>query len=104
MGSSLFHGSIMHLGMNMMSTYAIGNALESRFGTFYYFFSVTWGILLTSCVYMIIAMGCFWIVGIDGPLLQNSVGFSGVIFQLSVLEANSSPEEITHRSVFGFIS
>ena len=34
-------------------------------------------------------------------MLQHSVGFSGVIFQLSVLESNLSPNR--SRSVFGFI-
>lgn len=100
--SALFHGSIMHLGMNMMSTYAIGNSLERRFGTFYYFLTVMWGIVLTSFIYMIISVSIFWIFDVEGPFLQHSVGFSGVIFQLSVLESDSSPD--THRSVFGFVS
>ena len=98
--SAFFHGSIMHLGMNMMSTYAIGNAIERRFGTLYYFFTVTWGIVLTSFIYIFIASVIFWALDLEGPFLQHSVGFSGVIFQLSVIESDSSPD--THRSVFGF--
>jgi hypothetical protein len=37
--------------------------------------------------------------GLEGPMYQHSVGFSGVLFQLSVLEANLNPH--SERSVFG---
>ena len=90
----------MHLFFNMMSTAAIGTLLEKRFGTLKHAITILWGILLTSVFYTLWAFIAYKLFGIEKPMYQHSVGFSGVIFQLSVLEANLSPA--TSRSVFGF--
>jgi len=100
--SSLFHGSIMHIGMNMMSTMAIGSSLERRIGTLAMATTILWGIQLTSSIYVFVSWLLFVTFGYDHLMLQHSVGFSGVIFQLAVLEANLSPDRT--RSVFGFIN
>eukprot|EP00586_Coscinodiscus_wailesii_P015706 CAMPEP_0172499100 /NCGR_PEP_ID=MMETSP1066-20121228/122016_1 /TAXON_ID=671091 /ORGANISM="Coscinodiscus wailesii, Strain CCMP2513" /LENGTH=202 /DNA_ID=CAMNT_0013272659 /DNA_START=180 /DNA_END=785 /DNA_ORIENTATION=- len=101
--NTLFHGGLMHIGMNMSATLAIGNTLERRFGTLKYGLTVSWGILLTSGVYVLTAWALSVVAGAssnDGLMYSHSVGFSGVIFQLSVIEAHLSPE--SSRSVFGF--
>ena len=100
--SSLFHGSIMHIGMNMMSTMAIGSSLEKRIGTLAMAITILWGIQLTSSIYTLISWLLYMTIGYEHLMLQHSVGFSGVIFQLAVLEANLSPDRT--RSVFGFIN
>lgn len=100
--SSLFHGSIMHIGMNMMSTMAIGSSLERRIGTLAMATTILWGIQLTSSIYVFVSWLLYVTFGYDHLMLQHSVGFSGVIFQLAVLEANLSPDRT--RSVFGFIN
>lgn len=100
--SSLFHGSIMHIGMNMMSTMAIGSSLEKRIGTLAMATTILWGIQLTSSIYTFISWFLYITIGYEHLMLQHSVGFSGVIFQLAVLEANLSPDRT--RSVFGFIN
>ncbi len=100
--SSLFHGSIMHIGMNMMSTMAIGSSLERRIGTLAMATTILWGIQLTSSIYTFISWLLYMTFGYEHLMLQHSVGFSGVIFQLAVLEANLSPDRT--RSVFGFIN
>lgn len=100
--SSLFHGSIMHIGMNMMSTMAIGSSLERRIGTLAMATTILWGVQLTSSIYVFVSWLLYVTFGYDHLMLQHSVGFSGVIFQLAVLEANLSPDRT--RSVFGFIN
>jgi membrane associated rhomboid family serine protease len=100
--SSLFHGSIMHIGMNMMSTMAIGSSLERRIGTLSMAITILWGVQLTSSLYTFISWLLYMTFGYEHLMLQHSVGFSGVIFQLAVLEANLSPDRT--RSVFGFIN
>jgi len=94
----------MHIGMNMMSTAAIGTLLEKRFGSLWYAFTVCWGIVLTSVIYIVAAwFGSFLRTDMsDGLMYGHSVGFSGVIFQLSVLESSLSPDRV--RSVFGFVN
>eukprot|EP00568_Trieres_chinensis_P011483 CAMPEP_0183312236 /NCGR_PEP_ID=MMETSP0160_2-20130417/40855_1 /TAXON_ID=2839 ORGANISM="Odontella Sinensis, Strain Grunow 1884" /NCGR_SAMPLE_ID=MMETSP0160_2 /ASSEMBLY_ACC=CAM_ASM_000250 /LENGTH=254 /DNA_ID=CAMNT_0025477051 /DNA_START=314 /DNA_END=1075 /DNA_ORIENTATION=+ len=83
-----------------MSTAAIGSLLEKRFGTLKHTITILWGILLTSASYICCALLLYMMFGIEKLMYQHSVGFSGVIFQLSVLEANLSPN--TTRDVFGF--
>lgn len=91
----------MHIGMNMMSTMAIGTSLEKRFGTFTMALTVLWGILLTSVIYMTTSWLLYVGFGYEKMMYQHSLGFSGVIFQLSVLDANLTPNR--SRSVFGMI-
>lgn len=92
----------MHIGMNMMSTMAIGSSLEKRIGTLTMATTILWGIQLTSSIYTFISWLLYMTIGYEKLMLQHSVGFSGVIFQLAVLEANLSPDRT--RSVFGFIN
>ena len=89
----------MHIGMNMMSTMAIGKSLENRIGTLTMGLTILWGILLTSTIYTMTSWLLYVIFGYEKMMYQHSLGFSGVIFQLSVLEANISPNRT--RSVFG---
>lgn len=99
--SCVFHGSLMHLGMNMMSAAAISTMLERRFGTIKMGITVLWAILLTSAVYAIVSLLLHLVLGLDGLMHQHSVGFSGVLFHLSVLESNLNPHRT--RSVFGTV-
>lgn len=92
----------MHIGMNMMSTLAISSMLEKRFGTLRHAIFILWAVLITSLVYTIVAVLLHLIVGVDSLMYQHSVGFSGVIFAMSVLESNLTP--LRSRSVFGFIT
>jgi rhomboid domain-containing protein 1 len=92
----------MHIGMNMMSTAAISSMLEKRMGTLQHAMTILWAMLLTSCVYTIASIFMHVVLGMDGLMYQHSVGFSGVIFHLSVLECNITPHR--SRSVFGFLT
>ena len=64
-------------------------------------FTVFVGMFLTSSIYILVACLLSWIFRYDKLMYQHSVGFSGVLFQLSVLEANLSPNST--RSVFGMV-
>mmetsp|Transcript_9029 Transcript_9029/g.22021 ORF Transcript_9029/g.22021 Transcript_9029/m.22021 type:complete len:326 (+) Transcript_9029:95-1072(+) len=98
--SSIFHANLMHIGMNMMSTMAIGSMLEkNQLGTLMMCVTILWGIILTSFIYIFVSWLLFAAFGYERLMLQHSVGFSGVIFQLSVLESNLGPNRT--RSVFG---
>jgi membrane associated rhomboid family serine protease len=98
--SALYHGSLMHIGMNAMSTIAIGSMLERRLGTLRLFFTVLLSIWASSLVYIGAAFFLAFVFGRSGLMNQHSVGFSGVIFHLSVLECNLNAHE-SSRSVFG---
>jgi membrane associated rhomboid family serine protease len=100
--STLFHANLMHIGMNMMSTSAISSLLEKRLGTLRHLFSTLWAILLTSFLYIAISLAGYHLLGYTNLMKQHSVGFSGIIFHMSVLECNMSPTQA--RSLFGFVS
>jgi len=57
--------------------------------------------LLTSAIYILIAYAAYAVFGYDAWMYQHAVGFSGIIFHLSVLESQLHPGP---RSVFGFFS
>jgi len=99
--SVFFHANLMHIGMNMLSTSAISSALEKKLGTTTLLFSIWWSIFLTAAIYMTIAYGAFVIFRYDAWMYQHCVGFSGIIFHLSVLESHLHPGP---RSVFGCFS
>jgi hypothetical protein len=61
-----------------------------------------WSILLTSCVYILVAVFLSLGFGFDSLMYQHALGFSGVIFHMSILECNLAPSR--SRSVFGFFS
>ncbi|MGK3734319.1 MAG: membrane associated rhomboid family serine protease [Bacillariaceae sp.] len=95
------HANLTHIGMNMLSMSTISTVLEKRIGTLRLLFSIWWSILLTSTIYIIIAYTAYKIFGYDTWMYQHSIGFSGIIFHLSVLESYLNPGK---RSIFGFFS
>ena len=104
---ALFHANLMHIFMNMTSTMAMGKMLERRIGTMMTYLTIAYGILLSSCLYVAISWLLFVTCGYAPLMKRNCVGFSGVIFHLSVLETNhgitnnGDNGRTTTRSVFG---
>lgn len=99
--SALFHSNIMHIGMNMMSLLAIGASLEKRMGTFRLAAVIMASVFLTGSLYIVVA----WVLSLinfKGLMNQHSVGFSGVLFHLSVLECNNHGSSVASRDIFGF--
>lgn len=94
--SPYLHGGILHFGVNMMSTVAIGRSLERRFGT------------VRMCAWLLVATllsgttHCAIAYALAQPryMLQHSLGFSGVLFALIVSETWRSN---VSRSLFGMM-
>jgi membrane associated rhomboid family serine protease len=99
--SALFHANLMHIGMNMMSTFGISTLLEKRLGTLSFGISTLWAILLTSFIYLGVSYALFLFLGETKWMYQHSVGFSGILFHMTVLECNLSTTR--SRSLFGFV-
>jgi rhomboid domain-containing protein 1 len=100
--SALFHGSFMHIGVNMLSTFHLSSMLEKRLGTLPHLMTALGAILVTSVVYIFIAWSVSFLLGYDSLMYEHSVGFSGVLFHFCVLECNlvQSPS----RSLFGMVN
>jgi membrane associated rhomboid family serine protease len=100
--STVYHANFMHIGMNMMSTLAIGTMLEKRLGTLRLFCTILLSMAVSSVLYIAVALALD--VGLErhGLMNQHSVGFSGVIFHWLVLECNLLTHE-SNRSVFGVV-
>jgi membrane associated rhomboid family serine protease len=94
------HGSILHVGMNMLSFLSLGASLEALCGSL--------GFAFLLSVYTLLAGGGFLALGALASAAdrsywwQSAVGLSGVIFALAVDECALSPAPT--RSVFGLFS
>lgn len=99
--STVFHGSLMHIGMNMMSAFHLSMYLEKHMGTIPHLVTTLGAILMTSTIYLSVCWIASTLFASDTLLYQQSVGFSGVLFHFLVLECNlaASPS----RSLFGVI-
>jgi membrane associated rhomboid family serine protease len=104
--STVLHGSLMHIGMNMMSTLGLCAALEASMGTTSLLLTTMGSIVVTPSIHVGIAFVAHFLFGYNNNnndwWQQHSLGFSGVLFHLSVLEAASSTNQ--SRSLFGMIS
>lgn len=95
------HGSILHLGMNMVSLVSLGSSLEPLFGSLGFFFLITLYTLFIGVTFLALATAAAF-VGATSFWWQSAVGFSGVLFALAVDESSLSPAP--SRSVFGLFS
>jgi membrane associated rhomboid family serine protease len=100
--SALFHGGIMHLLMNMMSTLALSSLLERELGTIRHLFTVVAAILFTGLLYLLLAYAVSAVFMDQNLMDQHAVGFSGVLFQMLVMESNLIGGG--NRSLFGVIT
>ena len=99
--STLFHGSFMHIAMNMMSTYVIGTSLERQIGTLTMSLTIILGMIFTGIVKISISLIlASW--GLEVMMMRHSLGFSGVIFQLLVLDCNLRPDR--SEKLFGLMT
>ena len=99
--SAVFHSNIMHIAMNMMSSYTLCTLLEQQIGTFRILYTVFLSMIVTSCLSITAALVLSLLFQYDSLLYQQSIGFSGILFHLSVLECHINPN--MRRNLFGVI-
>ncbi|GMH87187.1 hypothetical protein TrST_g6232 [Triparma strigata] len=99
--SPYFHGSIMHLGMNMMSTAYLSTVLEKKFGTLPTLHLILALTLLVSSLHTFISFlaYCNPLYSTQKFMLEHSLGYSGVIFTFAILETSTS--RVQSRSIYG---
>ena len=100
--SAFLHGGALHLGMNALSTAAIGAALERRAGSAFLFCYAAWAAPLSGFVAAALAFGWTLVTGDPAHAAQHGLGFSGVIFALAASEAWRPPDR--PRSLFGLVA
>nr|AGT16744.1 hypothetical protein SHCRBa_015_N03_R_310 [Saccharum hybrid cultivar R570] len=102
--SVLFHGSLLHVLFNMLALVPLGTELERIMGSvrllFLMFLLATTNAILHLTVAFLVAYNPLYPV----PNLVNecSIGFSGVIFSMIVIETSLSG--VQSRSVFGLFN
>jgi rhomboid domain-containing protein 1 len=92
---------MMHIGMNMISSYHLSMLLEKRLGTIPHFVTTLGAILMTSLFYLGVSWLASTLFAYDALLYQHSLGFSGVLFHFLVLECNLTSN--TSRTLFGVV-
>lgn len=99
--SMFLHGGILHLVMNMLSFTQLGASLENRIGTLSFLYHIMVFGILSSLLHVIIAY--IMMIGGDPSYFHTgSLGFSGVLFTLIVID-NSIDSSSHTRSLFGLI-
>lgn len=99
--SMFLHGGILHLVMNILSFSQLGVSLENRIGTLSFLYHILIFGLLSSLLHAIIAY-IIMIGGDSSYFYTGSLGFSGVLFTLIVID-NSMEGSSQTRSLFGLI-
>lgn len=95
------HGSLLHVGMNMLSLLALGGGLEPTFGSLQY--ALVQVLLTVACGVTYIGLCALaHATVLPGYIHAGAVGFSGVLFAMAVDEASLS--SAPSRSVFGLFS
>jgi membrane associated rhomboid family serine protease len=96
---AFFHANFLHIALNMLSAFAISSAVEKRVGTLYHLLSTFVSIVMISIVYIGISL-LFLAIGSNDLFSQHSVGFSGVLFHMLVLDVTGSSQS---RSLLGMV-
>lgn len=99
--SMFLHGGILHLAMNMLSFTQLGASLENRIGTLSFLYHIMIFGFLSSLLHVIIAY-IMMLGGDSSYFYTGSLGFSGVLFTLIVID-NSIEGASPTRSLFGLI-
>ena len=86
----------------MLSTFALGNLLEKQLGTLGLIVTILWSAIISCSIYLGFAILAHYILDYDKWMYDHAVGFSGVLFHLSVLECHLSPQ--FSRSLFGMVN
>jgi membrane associated rhomboid family serine protease len=104
--SSFLHGSIIHLAMNVMSWIGLASRLESQtMGTLPLMVTVlVSACILTPVLHVLMATIAYYGLGISTWFYEHSLGFSGVLFHITVLEVAWNNAAHQQRSVLGLVS
>ncbi|KAK6623373.1 hypothetical protein RUM43_009225 [Polyplax serrata] len=89
--SALEHGDDMHLYYNMASFLIKGRSLEKRYGSKNFAFVLLFLTLVTSGMYLLLAVLMTEITENVAYMESCAIGFSGVIFALKVLTTHEEP-------------
>ena len=93
--SPLVHAGLLHLALNCVGLLSLGKQLELRLGSARFAVAVATCLVLAQLLQVALEMG--WRVITRGASVQCSVGFSGVLFALYVLDVSRR----THEKMFG---
>ena len=80
--SSVLHGGLLHLGMNVASTAAISGALERSAGTVRLLAITLWAVPLAGLVSCALSLLLTFVTRDESFARQHALGFSGVILSL----------------------
>ena len=97
--SSMFlHSNALHLLMNLLCFIQVGISLEAKVGTLSFIYHILLLEILGSLVHFLLAL-IIESFGYEKIFITNSIGFSGVLFSLIVIDIHLEGGE--YRSFFG---
>lgn len=102
--SVVFHGGILHIAFNMLAFVPLGSSLEHTIGTVQFMHTIFLFCVVASLLHTIIgyAMAMSPVFAQPHEMSRCSIGFSGVIFGLIVVDTFTS--SVRSRSIFGLFA
>jgi membrane associated rhomboid family serine protease len=100
--SIVLHGSILHVGMNVMSGMGLCGALERTMGTVALVLTTLLSAVTSPIIHVVLATMARLVFGYDAWFQEHSLGFSGILFHYAVIEASFNSRQ--PRSVFGLFT
>ena len=97
----LLHDSLLHLILNMVTLVSLGALVEKKFGTLGLIHLVITLSYMSGILHSVLAMLLF-LTGLVSPFYECTIGISGVLFAMIMLEVRKNPNE--KRQVVGLIS
>lgn len=95
----------MHVTMNMLTLLQVGPLLEAQLGSARLLLLVAAGVGLTGAVHVAMSVALTAATGDRSYLVQHSLGFSGILFELIALDAQRAAALGSQtRPVFGFFA
>uniref|UniRef100_A0A7S0RWB4 UBA domain-containing protein n=1 Tax=Pyramimonas obovata TaxID=1411642 RepID=A0A7S0RWB4_9CHLO len=102
--SVVFHGGVLHIVFNMLAFVPLGSSLERAIGSVQYMYTILVFCVIGACLH---ALGGYTlamnpVLPLPRELNKCSIGLSGVIFGLIVVDTSMSG--LQSRSIFGLFS
>ena len=97
------HTHDIHLYYNMVSLAWKGLEMERRLGSIKYFVTLAVLTVMSSCLYVALALAASDLLEDRTVMTQCAIGFSGVLFAMKVVNIHQGNKEQERTSFFGFL-
>jgi len=101
--NAYFHNGILHLVFNMMAFLPLGGDLERRLGSAPFMWLLAVFNVLCGLCHFTLSVLPYYVWGYGDWMNECSIGYSGILFAMMVVDLPQNPSSDSTRSIFGVI-